>query len=78
VRGNSPKPTQRPRAAFAGVGDGGRAGQFGARGAQSRSFHQNAMNRGGGYGGGYQARSGGFGGGGYRAGGGGFRGGGRR
>jgi Protein of unknown function (DUF3300) len=77
MRGSAPRATQRP-AAFGGVGDGARAGQFGARGAQSRTFHQNAMARGGGYGGGVQ-RGGGYGGGGFRgAGGGGFRGGGRR
>jgi len=65
---------QRSAGAFGGVGDGGRAGNYSARGAQSRSFQQNAVSRGGGYGGGYRG-----GGGGYRGGGGGgFRGGGRR
>jgi len=82
MRGSAPRAAQRP-AAFGGVGDGARAGQFGSRGAQSRAFHQNAMARGGGFGGGYGGggfRGGGYGGGGggFRGGGGGFRGGGRR
>jgi hypothetical protein len=75
--------------AFGGLRDGGRAGQFGARGAQSRGFQQGGFNRGGGGfnrggGGGFQRAGGGGGfrggggGGGFRGGGGGGRGGGRR
>jgi Protein of unknown function (DUF3300) len=44
--------------AFGGLRDGARAGQYGARGAQSRGFNQSAMNRGSG-GGGFQGRGGG-------------------
>jgi Protein of unknown function (DUF3300) len=64
---------QRPAGAFGGLGEGARAGQFGARGAQSRNFQQGSFSRGGGFqgrgGGGFQARGGG---GGARGGGGGF------
>jgi hypothetical protein len=89
----SPSATQRPAGAFGGVGDGARANQFSARGAQSRNFQQSAASRGGGSGfqgrgggGGFQGRGGGGGfqgrggGGGFqgRGGGGGGRGGGRR
>jgi hypothetical protein len=77
---------RRPGGAFGGIGDGVRASQFGARGTQSRGFHQNAMARGGfqqrGAAGGGGFSRGGFGGGGgvsrgggFRGGGGGFRGG---
>ena len=76
VRG-SPAGSQRPTGAFGSIGDGGRAAQYGARGAQSSGFHQSAAARGG-YGGGFQSRGGYGGGGGYRGGAGGFRGGGRR
>jgi Protein of unknown function (DUF3300) len=66
--------TLRSAGAFGGVGDGGRARNYSARGAQSRGFQQSAISRSGGYGGGQHA-----GGRGYRGGGGGgFRGGGRR
>jgi len=61
---------RRPAGAFGGIGEGRRASQFGARGAQSRASHQNAMARGG-----FQGRGGfsrGGGGGLSRAGGGGF------
>jgi Protein of unknown function (DUF3300) len=58
---------QRPAGAFGGLGDGGRASQFGARGAQSRAIQQSSFSRGGG--GGFQR--GGGGGGGFRGGGGG-------
>jgi hypothetical protein len=70
--------SQRGSGAFGGLGDGGRAGQFGARGAQSRGLQQGGVNRGGGFqgaGGGGLQRAGGGGGGGFRGGGG--RGGGR-
>ena len=54
---------QRPAGAFGGMGDGARAGQYSARGTQSRQFHQSAVNRGGGFqgygGGGFQGRGGG-------------------
>jgi hypothetical protein len=77
---------RRPGGAFGGIGDGVRASQFGARGTQSRGFHQTAMARGGfqqrGAAGGGGFSRGGFGGGGgvsrgggFRGGGGGFRGG---
>jgi hypothetical protein len=81
----------RPVGAFGGIGDGTRANQFGARGAQSRGFQNRGGIGGGGVqrrGGGFQARGGGggfrggggfqarAGGGGFRGGGGGFRGGG--
>ncbi len=52
--------------AFAGVGDGARASQFGTRGMQSRSFQKSgasAFTGRGGYGGGFQAHRGGHGGG---------------
>jgi hypothetical protein len=62
----------RPSGAFSGMSDGRQAGQFGQRGAQSRSFGQSSRPSGGFGGGGGRA-----GGGGGRAGGGG-RGGGRR
>jgi Protein of unknown function (DUF3300) len=73
LRGAAPSVAQRPAAAgaFGGVGDGARASQFGARGAQSRSFQQGAAARGGGF----QPRGGG---GAVRGGGGAARGGGRR
>jgi hypothetical protein len=64
-----------PGGAFGGVGNGTRANQFGARGAQSRGFQQRGggfQNRGGGAG--FQGRGGG--GGGFQARGGGGRGGG--
>ena len=71
---------QRGGGALGGLGDGARAGQFGARGAQSRGFQQGGFNRGGGFqragGGGYRGGGGGFRGGGGGGGGGGFRGGG--
>ncbi len=62
---------QRSPGAFGGVGDGGRASQFSARGAQSRGFQQSAAARGGsqGHGGAGFARGGG--GGGFSRGGGG-------
>jgi hypothetical protein len=63
-QGRSSFAGQRPAGAFGGIGEGARAGQYGARGMQSRNFQQGSFNRGGGF----QARSGG----------GGFRGGGRR
>jgi hypothetical protein len=66
-----PAAAQRPAGAFGGLGDGGRASQFGARGAQSRATQQSSFNRGGG--GGFQRA--GSGGGGFRGGGGGGRGG---
>ena len=70
-QGRSSYAGQRPAGAFGGMGDGARAGQYGARGTQSRNFQQGSFNRGG-----YQARGGGS----FQArgGGGGFRGGGRR
>ena len=73
-QGRSPSAGQRPAGAFGGIGDGGRAGQFSARGTQSRGFQQSGMSRGYG-GGGVQARGGG---GGFAGRGGGGRGGGRR
>jgi Protein of unknown function (DUF3300) len=74
----SPSVAQRPAGAFGGIGDGARAGQYSARGAQSRNFQQSATRSGGGVqarggGGGFQARGGGA-----ARGGGGGRGGGRR
>ena len=75
-QGRSAYAGQRPAGAFGGMGEGARAGQYSARGMQSRGFQQSGMNRGYG-GGGFQARGGG----GYAGrGGGGFggRGGGRR
>jgi hypothetical protein len=50
---------QRPAGALGGMGDGARAGQYSARGMQSRSFQQSAISRGGYGGGGFQARGGG-------------------
>ena len=97
--GGAGRPTQRPagggsrfaggqRGAFGDMSSGRRAGQFGQRGAQSRSFAQQRSFGGGGRGGGFagaRGGSGGFGGGGRGGGGrggggrgGGGRGGGRR
>ena len=64
-----PSAAQRPAGAFGGLSDGGRASQFGARGAQSRAIQQSSFNRGGG--GGFQRAGGG----GFQRGGGGGRGG---
>jgi hypothetical protein len=50
---------QRPAGAFGGMGDGARAGQYSARGVQSRSFQQSAISQGGYSGVGFQARGGG-------------------
>ena len=72
-QGRSAYAGQRPAGAFGGMGDGARAGQYSARGMQSRGFQQSGMSHGYG-GGGYQARGGG----GYAGRGGGGRGGGRR
>ena len=55
---------QRPAGTFGGIGDGARASQYSARGAQSLGAHQNAIARAGG--GGFQTRGGG--GGGFRGG----------
>ena len=71
VRGGGARAAQRPAGAFGGMGDGARAGQFGARGAQSRSFPQVGGGvQGRAAGAGFQGRAGG---GGARAGGGGGR-----
>jgi hypothetical protein len=61
ARGGYAGAAQRPAGAFGGMGDGARASQFSARGAQSMGSYQNTMARAGG----------GFQGGGARAGGGG-------
>jgi Protein of unknown function (DUF3300)/Putative peptidoglycan binding domain len=66
-QGQLPSAAQRPAGAFGGIGDGARASQFSARGAQSRNFQQSAVNRGGRFqgragGGGFQGRAGGGGG----------------
>jgi hypothetical protein len=81
-QGRSSFSGQRPAGAFGGIGDGARAGQYGARGMQSRNFQQGSFSRGGGSslqarggGGGFQARSSG---GGFAGRGGGGRGGGGR
>jgi hypothetical protein len=72
-QGRSAAAGQRAPGAFGGVSEGARAGQYSARGMQSRNFQQGSFARGGGN---VQARGGGGSAG--RGGGGGFRGGGRR
>jgi hypothetical protein len=55
-QGRSGAAGQRPVGAFGGIGEGARAGQYSARGMQSRNFQQGSFPRGGGK---FQARGGG-------------------